>query len=159
MSQCALGPDGDLRDASEITWYHDIDDAHPISGPTTAQSVGHCPQRTAHLTERLRDPNNTEAPGLVSQRKAVERYRAVQATIQASTSTSGTPSTRTIQSSYDNSTGSSSGHLVAVAKKRCISSVSVHSEDDSDSAFEQPTTKKGEHTVHVIAPCLRCSYI
>ncbi len=101
MSQCALGPDGDLRDASEITWYHDIDDAHPISGPTTAQSVGHCPQHTAHLTERLRDPNNTEAPGLVSQRKAVERYRAAQATIQASTSTSGTPSTRTIQSSYD----------------------------------------------------------
>jgi hypothetical protein len=30
---CAVGPDGKLLDASEITWFNDPDDAHPIPGP------------------------------------------------------------------------------------------------------------------------------
>jgi hypothetical protein len=30
MSQCALGPDGQLLDMSKIEWYNDTDDANPI---------------------------------------------------------------------------------------------------------------------------------
>jgi hypothetical protein len=33
-SQPALGPDGQLLDASKIDWYNDPDDAHPIQQPT-----------------------------------------------------------------------------------------------------------------------------
>lgn len=34
---CALGPDGQLLDASEITWFNDPDDAQPIQPtPPTA---------------------------------------------------------------------------------------------------------------------------
>jgi hypothetical protein len=35
MSQSALGPDGQLLDASEIEWYNDTDDVHPIQVPPT----------------------------------------------------------------------------------------------------------------------------
>jgi len=34
VNQPILRPDGQLRDASEIVWYNDIDDAHPIQ-PTS----------------------------------------------------------------------------------------------------------------------------
>ena len=37
--QPALRPDGQLRDASEITWYNDSDDAHPIQ-PTSRMQEG-----------------------------------------------------------------------------------------------------------------------
>jgi hypothetical protein len=30
MSGSALGPNGKLKDSSEITWYDDADDVHPI---------------------------------------------------------------------------------------------------------------------------------
>lgn len=34
LEQCALRPDGSLKDASEITWVHDPDDEKPVaSGP------------------------------------------------------------------------------------------------------------------------------
>jgi hypothetical protein len=45
--QCAVGPDGHLKDASEIVWHNDPDDEEPISapGPIAASStppVHHC---------------------------------------------------------------------------------------------------------------------
>ncbi|KAF5317589.1 hypothetical protein D9758_018466 [Tetrapyrgos nigripes] len=33
-SQCAVNPDGSLKDASEIVFYNDVDDMEPISGPS-----------------------------------------------------------------------------------------------------------------------------
>jgi len=35
--QPALGPDGQLLDASSITWYNDPDDPHPIQPTITVQ--------------------------------------------------------------------------------------------------------------------------
>ncbi|KAG0695024.1 hypothetical protein DFH29DRAFT_787911, partial [Suillus ampliporus] len=34
--QCAVGPDGRLKDASEIVWHNDPDDEQPISAPRPA---------------------------------------------------------------------------------------------------------------------------
>ena len=31
LDQCALNPDGSLKDASEIAWHHDPDDEMPIA--------------------------------------------------------------------------------------------------------------------------------
>ncbi|KAG1816120.1 uncharacterized protein BJ212DRAFT_1481189 [Suillus subaureus] len=36
-AQCALNPDGSLKDAKDITFYNDPDDAVPISAPSSAQ--------------------------------------------------------------------------------------------------------------------------
>jgi hypothetical protein len=36
---CALGPDGNLLDASEIPWYNDPDDPHPIPPLSTVEST------------------------------------------------------------------------------------------------------------------------
>lgn len=38
--QPARGPDGQLLDASKITWYNDPDDAHPIQSTSRVQKVG-----------------------------------------------------------------------------------------------------------------------
>ena len=35
--QPALGPDGQLLDASKITWYNDPDDPHPIQSTSKVQ--------------------------------------------------------------------------------------------------------------------------
>lgn len=41
LEQCALRPDGSLKDASEITWVHDPDDEKPVaSGPLGRQLPG-----------------------------------------------------------------------------------------------------------------------
>jgi hypothetical protein len=32
---CVRNPDGSLRDASEIEFFHDVDDEHRISGPSS----------------------------------------------------------------------------------------------------------------------------
>lgn len=37
--QVAVGPDGQLLDASKIPWYHDPDDAEPIQPPSTKPST------------------------------------------------------------------------------------------------------------------------
>jgi hypothetical protein len=37
--QPALGPDGQLLDASRITWYNDPDDPHPIQSTSTSSRV------------------------------------------------------------------------------------------------------------------------
>ncbi|SJL11780.1 uncharacterized protein ARMOST_15189 [Armillaria ostoyae] len=33
--QCAIGPDGKLKDASQIQWYQDADDETPVAGPSS----------------------------------------------------------------------------------------------------------------------------
>jgi hypothetical protein len=38
--QPALGPDGQLLDASKITWHHDPDDPHPIQSTSGVQEGG-----------------------------------------------------------------------------------------------------------------------
>ena len=38
MSNCAIGPDGSLKDASEIEWFNDADDEQPISVPVAKVS-------------------------------------------------------------------------------------------------------------------------
>ncbi|KAJ7652275.1 hypothetical protein B0H17DRAFT_913236, partial [Mycena rosella] len=75
----AQNTDGSLRDASEINWYQDRDDEHPISGPQTppspklhpfftgsAKPVGKIAgaRRSARNTRpssRITDPNNAES--------------------------------------------------------------------------------------------------
>ncbi|KAF8495508.1 hypothetical protein F5888DRAFT_1615702 [Russula emetica] len=41
VDQSALGPDGQLLDASKITWYNDPNDPHPIQSTSKVQ-VGQC---------------------------------------------------------------------------------------------------------------------
>jgi hypothetical protein len=91
-----------------------------------------------------------EKPGLVSQKRAVEQYHAAQtkASICGSipsqtsyfeplpaTTQVRTPTAASSQMSLE--PPSSSGNRVAVAVKRRISSVSVHSEDDGEAASEE----------------------
>ncbi|CAA7257320.1 unnamed protein product [Cyclocybe aegerita] len=38
--QCAVGPDGQLLDASKITFYHDVNDKEPLPPAVPAQSMG-----------------------------------------------------------------------------------------------------------------------
>jgi hypothetical protein len=75
MSGCAIGPDGQLLDASQITFYNDVDDDVPISGPgsivtpavarpgsPTAKIAGsRRPHRVVRPSTKARDPNNTES--------------------------------------------------------------------------------------------------
>ena len=89
--QCALGPDGNLLDASEIVWVNDPDDPMPVerlepnqqadvegilpssssavhpffrSGPPPATMVAGSrrSQRVPHLSKRILDPDNSECP-------------------------------------------------------------------------------------------------
>jgi len=38
LDQCAQNPDGSLKDANEIQWFYDKDDAEPQSPKATASS-------------------------------------------------------------------------------------------------------------------------
>ncbi|KAF7354490.1 HAT dimerization [Mycena venus] len=93
---CAQKQDGSLRDASEIQFYNDVDDEHPISGPsapdtaastrqlapifTRGKPVGivagsHRPSprrssRPSKPSARAIDPNNAEVPTGSTKRKA-----------------------------------------------------------------------------------------
>jgi hypothetical protein len=71
-TQCARNADGTLKEASEINFFHDVDDANPIQAPKDAFSVllqaGHKPspliagsRRSTHTSKpsaRLRDTDN-----------------------------------------------------------------------------------------------------
>jgi hypothetical protein len=75
MSGCTIGPDGQLLDASQITFYNDADDDVPISGPgsivtppvprpgsPTAKIAGsRRPHRVLRPSTKARDPNNAES--------------------------------------------------------------------------------------------------
>jgi hypothetical protein len=39
MSDSAVGPNGQLKDASEIVWFHDADDEQPIPSSATTNST------------------------------------------------------------------------------------------------------------------------
>ena len=41
LDQCALNPDGSLKDASEITWHHDPDDETPIASGSKPSGSSH----------------------------------------------------------------------------------------------------------------------
>lgn len=69
MSDCAVGPDGNLLDASEIVWFNDPDDETPLS---TAKGLGNRspspkiagsrrPQRAVRPSAKASDPNNAES--------------------------------------------------------------------------------------------------
>ena len=96
--QCAVGPDGNLLDASEITWQHDPDDPTPVGPapsvpkPTTlhvffrggaaptvkvagSRHSVHVPKPSKHVL----DADNAEcASGLGSKRRRVSRKRVVE---------------------------------------------------------------------------------
>ena len=38
---CAVGPDGKLLDASQMVWFHDLDDHEPMT-PATTSSIAQC---------------------------------------------------------------------------------------------------------------------
>lgn len=77
MSNCALGADGKLLDASEIQFFNDVDDDVPISGPSNPPPIPIHPlfsraspvqkvagsRRTARVSRpsaKVIDPNNAE---------------------------------------------------------------------------------------------------
>ena len=57
--QPALGPDGQLLDASKITWYNDPDDPHPIQSTSKVQegaftiSLSHFGQQLMFLSGQV----------------------------------------------------------------------------------------------------------
>src|ERR1700761_318521 len=86
---CAQNADGSLRDASDIHFYHDVDDEQPISGPGSSASgkplhplfsgsikpLGKIAgsrrsARTIRPSARVCDPDNAEASVSISKRKA-----------------------------------------------------------------------------------------
>jgi hypothetical protein len=90
MSQCAIGADGQLLDASEIQFFNDVDDDTPISGPSNLPTPSSWPihplfsgihspalnvagsRRTARVSRpstKVHDPDNAEGSG-VAKRKA-----------------------------------------------------------------------------------------
>jgi hypothetical protein len=66
--ECAVGPDGKLRDAKDIVFYHDADDLIPIGAPSSSASAptsikDFFPRRSGRQTvpsARATDPNNAE---------------------------------------------------------------------------------------------------
>jgi hypothetical protein len=69
MSDCAVGPDGTLLDASKIVWYNDADDDAPLSTakglanrlPSPKIASSRRPQRTVRPSAKASDPNNAES--------------------------------------------------------------------------------------------------
>ena len=87
MSDCAIGKDGQLLDASEIVFYHDPDDDTPISGPPASKGLvtvrlgppaqilagSRCPQRMLHPSTKVHDPNNVESARSAGKRKVADK--------------------------------------------------------------------------------------
>src|SRR6266487_1624848 len=67
MSDCVLGPDGKLLDATEITWYHDKDDDAPLP-----PSIGNSRPARRHIPSSHLTGDNAEAPQLKSHQVAIE---------------------------------------------------------------------------------------
>ena len=69
MSDCAVGPDGKLLDASEIVWFNDPDDDAPLStpkglgnrSPSPKIAGSRRPQRAVRPSAKASDPNNAES--------------------------------------------------------------------------------------------------
>ena len=40
LDQCALNPDGSLKDAKDIQWFHDKDDAQPLTSTASSTQPG-----------------------------------------------------------------------------------------------------------------------
>lgn len=84
---CAQNPDGSLREASQIQFFNDVDDEHPISGPPSASSSALHPfftgkahpvgivagsrrsTRKPRPSARLADPDNAEGSTSSGKRK------------------------------------------------------------------------------------------
>jgi hypothetical protein len=75
-TNCALGADGELLDASEICWYNDADDDKPMSAVPTQTTR---PRREAIPTARLTDAN-AEKPLLKSHQAAIKADQLRKAT-------------------------------------------------------------------------------
>jgi hypothetical protein len=89
MAGCALGPEGNLLDTSQILWYNDSDDVMPILGPSLlkASPLPHppshspspiiagscCTRQVLHPSAKARDPDNLESCILVAKRKSSTR--------------------------------------------------------------------------------------
>lgn len=90
---CAQNADGSLRNASQITWYHDADDEVPIPGPKcsalpphpfftgSAKPVGivvgsRRSARTTRPSARIADPDNVESSVNSGKRKSTTAITA-----------------------------------------------------------------------------------
>ncbi|KAL0957235.1 hypothetical protein HGRIS_001049 [Hohenbuehelia grisea] len=59
--QSALRPDGTLKDASEISWFHDKDDTTPLSDSTSVNALAHEGRGRRHkVTTRLEESLRAE---------------------------------------------------------------------------------------------------
>ena len=69
MSDYAVGPNGNLLNASDIVWYNDPDDVAPIStprglsnqSPSPKIAGSHRPPRAVRPSIKASDPNNTKS--------------------------------------------------------------------------------------------------
>lgn len=70
-SNCALGPDGKLLDASKIAWYNDKDDDVPLapSSIPASMALSRPTRRRVPASRLTRD--NAEAPQLTSHQEAI----------------------------------------------------------------------------------------
>jgi hypothetical protein len=85
MTGCAVGPDGNLLDASQIIWFNDGDDVTPISGPSLLKASplprpasrspspiiagSRRPRRVVRPSAKARDPDNLESCTILAKRK------------------------------------------------------------------------------------------
>lgn len=94
MSQCAVGPDGELLPAERIQFYHDSGSSKPLQAAATTSSVSSAPaartQRPRRAPAKLLDVNNTAEPGLSSHKDIIAAAAAERAQNLSSTGNSST---------------------------------------------------------------------
>ncbi|KAF7372957.1 hypothetical protein MSAN_00502900 [Mycena sanguinolenta] len=130
---CAQNADGSLRNASELQWFNDADDEHPISGPPpSGASTSTIPvyplftknvrpldkvagvrrssptrrsSRHSKPSARASDPNNAEATSSISKRKAspAARQPAKKAQVKRVESSDGESDAESLGGSGDSS--------------------------------------------------------
>jgi hypothetical protein len=92
--QCAVGPDGNLLDASEIAWQHDPDDPTPLMAPSSSPKTptlqwhpffrggaaptlevagSRCSVRVPKPSKRVSDANNAESASKPKRRRVLQK--------------------------------------------------------------------------------------
>ncbi|KAF5345060.1 hypothetical protein D9758_010453 [Tetrapyrgos nigripes] len=72
--QCAMNKDGTLKDATEIVFYHDVDDVTPISGPSNAAASIRGRNKNARMLASI-ESDKYEADGVTLSKPGPVRRR------------------------------------------------------------------------------------
>jgi hypothetical protein len=95
MSNCALGPDGELKDASKIIWYHDADDDTPIIPPPAILSDSGSPPAKDALSVLMQGGRQLVSSGAPSRRST--RTSKPSARLQAADNACNPPSSSSVR--------------------------------------------------------------